>query len=232
MSTTNPVSSVNSALNSALNGSSSSAGSAAGSSAASLTMNDFLKLMTTQLTNQDPTKPMDSTAFVSQMAQFAQVSGIQSMQASLQSLTSSMLSSQALSGASLVGTSVLTSASSALLAAPGGTLSGAVQVPAGAANVTVQVVDASGATVDQIPVSAQAGLNGFTWNGQTSAGANAPAGTYTFQAVANVGGASTGAAVSLIGTVGSVSINTASNSLTLNTPQLGSVPFSSVQQIN
>jgi flagellar basal-body rod modification protein FlgD len=229
MSTTNSVTQVNNALNQALNGGSSSSSSAG--AASSLSMSDFLTLMTTQLTNQDPTQPMDSTQFVSQLAQFAQVSGIQSMQSSLATLTSSMLSSQALSGASLVGTSVLTSATAANLTA-GGSLSGAVTVPAGASNVIVQVVDSSGATVDQISVSAQQGQNGFTWNGETSSGANAPAGTYTFQAVANVGSTSEAPAVSMIGTVESVSINSTTNALTLNTPQLGAVPFSSVQSIN
>ena len=81
-------------------------------------------------------------------------------------------------------------------------------------------------------MSSQQGQNGFTWNGETSSGANAPAGTYTFQAVANVGSASQAPAVSMIGTVESVSINQTTNTLTLNTPQLGAVPFSSVQSIN
>lgn len=228
MSTTNSVTQVNNALDSALNGSSSSSSTGA---ASSLTMNDFLTLMTTQLTNQDPTQPMDSTQFVSQLAQFAQVSGIQSMQSSLATLTSSMLSSQALTGANLVGDSVLTSQTAANLTA-GGSLSGAVTVPAGASNVVVQVVDASGATVDTINVSAQQGQNGFTWNGETSSGASAPAGTYTFQAVANVGSSSEAPTVSMIGTVESVSINSSTNSLTLNTPQLGAVPFTSVQSID
>jgi flagellar basal-body rod modification protein FlgD len=228
MSTTNSVTQVNNALDTALNGSSSSSSAGA---ASSLTMSDFLTLMTTQLTNQDPTQPMDSTQFVSQLAQFAQVSGIQSMQSSLSTLTSSMLSSQALTGASLVGDSVLTSQTAANLTA-GGSLSGAVTVPAGASNVMVQVVDASGATVDTISVSAQQGQNGFTWNGQTSSGASAPAGTYTFQAVANVGSTSEAPAVSMIGTVESVSINSSTNALTLNTPQLGAVPFTSVQSID
>jgi flagellar basal-body rod modification protein FlgD len=228
MSTTNSVTQVNNALDTALNGSSSSSGTGA---ASSLTMNDFLTLMTTQLTNQDPTQPMDSTQFVSQLAQFAQVSGIQSMQSSLATLTSSMLSSQALTGASLVGDSVLTSETTANLTA-GGSLSGAVTVPAGASNVVVQVVNASGATVDTINVSAAQGQNGFTWNGQTSSGASAPAGTYTFQAVANVGSSSEAPAVSMIGTVESVSINSSTSSLTLNTPELGAVPFTSVQSID
>ena len=41
-----------------------------------LTQADFLALMTAQLKNQDPTKPVDNTEYVAQMAQFSTVSGI------------------------------------------------------------------------------------------------------------------------------------------------------------
>ena len=37
---------------------------------------DFLALMSAQLKNQDPTKPVDNTEYVAQMAQFSTVSGI------------------------------------------------------------------------------------------------------------------------------------------------------------
>jgi len=33
----------------------------------------FLKILTTQLSNQDPTAPMDSTQYIAQIAQFSQV---------------------------------------------------------------------------------------------------------------------------------------------------------------
>lgn len=49
-------------------------GQAAGRS--TLTQADFLALMTAQLKNQDPTKPVDNTEYVAQMAQFSTVSGI------------------------------------------------------------------------------------------------------------------------------------------------------------
>ena len=78
-----------------------------------LDINDFLTLMTAQLNNQDPLKPLDSTAFVAQLAQFGTVSGIQSMQNSLATLSDSLRSSQALSGATLVGHHILAPASTA-----------------------------------------------------------------------------------------------------------------------
>ncbi len=44
---------------------------------------DFLALMTAQLKNQDPTKPVDNTEYVAQMAQFSMVSGVQESNQSL-----------------------------------------------------------------------------------------------------------------------------------------------------
>ena len=52
----------------------------------SLGQSDFLKLMTTQLQNQDPFAPMDNTAMVEQMAQFSQVTGITEMSQTLKGI--------------------------------------------------------------------------------------------------------------------------------------------------
>jgi len=54
-------------------GSSSSASSAADASADDVNMNQFLQLLVAQIQNQDPTNPADSTAFLSQLAQFSQL---------------------------------------------------------------------------------------------------------------------------------------------------------------
>ena len=48
-----------------------------------LGQSDFLKLMTTQLQNQDPFAPMDNGDFIAQMAQFSTVTGIEEMNSSL-----------------------------------------------------------------------------------------------------------------------------------------------------
>ena len=47
---------------------------------------DFLRLMTTQLQNQDPTKPLDGQQFMAQLAQFSTLNGIMDMKASLDNL--------------------------------------------------------------------------------------------------------------------------------------------------
>jgi flagellar basal-body rod modification protein FlgD len=67
----------------------------------SLGQDQFLKLMTTQMTHQDPTKPMQNGEFLSQMAQFGTVSGIQDLQQSFKDFAASIGSDQALQAAKL-----------------------------------------------------------------------------------------------------------------------------------
>jgi len=120
---------------------------------ADLDVNDFLTLMTTQLKNQDPLKPMDSTAFVGQLAQFGTVSGIQSMQTSLGTLSDSLRASQTLSGTSLVGHDVLAPGTKAILGSSD-TVQGAFDVPENAVNLKVTITDASGQTVRTMTTAA------------------------------------------------------------------------------
>src|SRR5215470_13973527 len=68
-----------------------------------LGQNQFLTLMLAQLKNQDPMKPQDPTQFLSQLAQFSTVTGIQNMQGSVEALAQSLRSTQVLNGTSLVG---------------------------------------------------------------------------------------------------------------------------------
>jgi flagellar basal-body rod modification protein FlgD len=216
-----------------------SAGAAAASGVQGLTSNDFLTLMTAQLKNQDPLNPTDSSQFLSQLAQLSTVTGINSMNTTMSSLSASLMSAQALSSASLVGHSVLTAASTAAYTS-GAVLNGAVQVPAGASAVALTITDASGAVVRHIAISANAGLQGFSWDGTSDSGRASPTGVYGIAATAVANGATQAASTLIQGTVSSVSLGTAGTAgsgasgtggVTLNTPELGPVALTSVQQI-
>ena len=196
-----------------------------------LTMGDFLTLMTAQLQNQDPLNPTDSNQFLSQLSELSTVEGISQLNTSVTTLSNSMLSSQALTSASLVGQGILTAATSAAYTS-GTSLSGAVQVPAGATGVVLTINNAAGAMVNQMNVPATAGLQTFSWDGTASNGQPAPSGTYGVSATAEVGGATQAATTLLNGTVSSVTLGAAGASPTLNTPQLGPVALSAVQQID
>jgi flagellar basal-body rod modification protein FlgD len=189
--------------------------------------------MLAQLKNQDPTSPVDSNTFLNQLAQLSEVQGITSLNTSFGALSSSLSSSQALQASSLLGHQALVNSSTANLAA-GATVTGAVNVPQTTSQVVLNVSDASGALVKQINLGAQsAGLANFSWDGTTGSGSQAPPGTYALTAQ-YAGGTSGGTAATTLvnGTVESVSMGAGSTGLTLNVAGIGSVPFSSVQQIS
>src|ERR1700733_12301185 len=77
---------------------------------------DFLTLMLAQLKNQDPTSPVDSNQFLSQLASLSQVQGITQLNSSFASLSNSLVSSQALQASSLLGHQALVSSTTANLA--------------------------------------------------------------------------------------------------------------------
>jgi flagellar basal-body rod modification protein FlgD len=205
-------------------------GSTPAASGTTLGGTDFLTLMLAQLKNQDPTSPVDSNTFLTQLAQLSEVQGITSLNTSFSTVASSLSSSQA---SSLLGHQALVNSGTANLAA-GGTVNGAVNVPQTTSQVVLNVTDSGGVLVRQINLGAQSsGLANFSWDGKSGNGSQAPAGTYTLSA--QYAGAVSGgtAATTLVnGTVESVSMGGGSTGLTLNVAGVGSVPFSSVQQIS
>ncbi len=195
-----------------------------------LGQDDFLRLMTEQLKNQDPMKPMDSTAFLGQLAQFSTVSGIQSLNTSFGSLSSSMNSNQALQAAGLVGERVLVPSDTGTLGATG-SLDGAVDVPTGAGSVAVDVVDAAGTTLRTIDLGTQPqGLAHFSWDGTLAGGTRAPAGGYSLHAHGNVGGKVQSLSALAVGRVDSVTLN-GTDGLVLNLAGMSPVAFNQVRQI-
>src|SRR6266436_263151 len=194
-------------------GSNSPSGAGAANSATTLGGTNFLTLMLAQLKNQDPTSPVDSNTFLTQLAQLSEVQGITQLNTSFSTLSSALSPSQALQASSLLGHKVLAASATANLTA-NGTVTGAVNVPQTTSQVLLDVKTSSGVLVRQINLGAQStGLASFSWDGKMGDGTQAPAGTYTLSA--QYAGATSG-----------------TTGLTLNVTGLGSVPFSSVQQIS
>jgi flagellar basal-body rod modification protein FlgD len=106
-----------------------------------------------------------------------------------------------------------------------------VQLPAGTSAASLNIYDAGGQLVRRLALPAAAGLQEFGWDGLTDAGAAAASGTYSFKAIANVGGANVSLQPLLSGTVGSVTIDSDGTGLTLNTPELGAVALGAVAQV-
>jgi flagellar basal-body rod modification protein FlgD len=190
---------------------------------------DFMRLMVTQLRNQDPFKPLEPDQFLGQLAQFSTVSGIESMRNSLSGLSASLQGSQVLQGATLVGRSVLAAGQVAQLS-DNGTIAGALGVPAGASSVQVRVLDAGGGLVRSFSVPANGDLSEFFWDGLNNGGTRMPAGQYALEAVAAVGGRQESVEMLLRQRVDSVTIDPAGGALRLNTAG-GAIALGDVRRI-
>lgn len=199
-------------------------------SAGNLGIEDFLTLMTTQLKNQDPMKPLEGTEFVAQLAQFGAVSGIQQMQGSIETLAGSLRSTQAVNGATLVGRDVLARADSFVLT-PGSPVKGEVEVPSGASSLQIRITDSSGAVVRELKMVPTAGTNSFTWDGLRADGTAAEAGEYDIEAIASDGSDHLSLDIVMAGRVSSVTIDAQGTGLTLNTSALGSVAMADVRRV-
>jgi len=204
--------------------------SAVGSSVAgSMTQADFLKLMTTQLQSQDPTKPVDNSQFVSQMAQFSQLSATQDLLTSMNGLnsimTGSLQASQLLGSSNLIDRQVLVP--STTVSYSGSTVTGAVNV-ANAGDVKMSIFDAAGNAVRTIDLGNQgSGFSRFSWDGRDDSGNPVAQGTYSMAAGSNGSSQDTYAA----GTVTAVGYGGSSVGTYLQVAGVGGVPLSQVAQI-
>ena len=130
----------------------------------SLGQQDFLKLMTTQLQNQDPFAPMDNGDFIAQMAQFSTVTGISEVNASLGKLVDKFDQGRIATAANLLGHSVLVPGS---ISRPdeNGELHGVLDLPQASSVAKIIISDAdTGAELNVMDLGAQtAGLVGFSW---------------------------------------------------------------------
>jgi flagellar basal-body rod modification protein FlgD len=183
----------------AATGATGTSSSATGTSAQNLS-DTFLKLLVAQMNNQDPLNPVDNSQVTSQMAQISTVTGINSLNSTVTQLVSQLQQSQAVQSTQLAGHTVLVPGNSLTLATTSASGSSSLAAYGGfslaqaADSVSVAVKDSSGATVRTINLGALgAGVQDFSWDGQTDSGSQAAAGSYSYSVTANAGGKSVGA---------------------------------------
>ena len=124
---------------------------------------DFLKLMTTQLQNQDPFAPMDNADFIAQMAQFSTVTGITDMGQTLKGMSDQLQEFRIATASNLLGHSVLVPGN---LARPdeNGEIHGVVDLPSSASMSNIRFTNEQGEILHQVDMGAQPrGLVGFSW---------------------------------------------------------------------
>lgn len=177
---------------------------------------DFLRLMIAQLENQDPTAPLENTEFLSQMAQFSTVEGIQGIERGFGSLSGVLSANQTLQAASLVGNKVVTESNLGVLA-EGETLDATIDLRQGSGAITLYIQDMAGNLVHSRTLGASApGEIKIAWDGITDAGGTALPGQYRVSAEAIIQGQTEATPVYAHSLVESVTIDGASGGVGLN----------------
>jgi flagellar basal-body rod modification protein FlgD len=188
--------------------------------------------MTTQMTHQDPNNPMENGEFLSQMAQFGTVSGIQDLQQSFASFANSIQSAQSLQAASLVGRYVAVPANTGILPA-GGEISGKVNLSNSTSSLQITITNATTKeVVKTIDLGTQAaGDIAFAWDGINTDGTQVSPGAYKIDALATIDGKGVAQTTDIDSKVESVSMASGSTPMKVNLAGANSVDFSKVKYI-
>lgn len=218
----NPASSVYAALN--------ATATKKGASSVTETEDRFLKLLVTQLKNQDPLNPMDNAQMTSQMAQISTVSGIERLNTTLQTMMTNSSQSQVLQAATMVGKGVLVPGTGLRLNAADGSAFGGFELAGPTDGATVTMNDANGITVRTMTLGGmEAGTHSFQWDGKSTSGAVAADGLYTFSVDAKRGSDKVVATPLQIGLV--TSILSSSQGVSLNVGNLGNFKIAEVREV-
>jgi flagellar basal-body rod modification protein FlgD len=189
----------------------------------------FLKLLITQMQNQDPLNPMDNAQLTSQIAQISTVSGIDKLNTTIGDMSNAFSASQSLQASALIGHGVL--AKGATLELDQGLAVGGVTLTEPADNISVSIMNKNKETIRTLEMPAHnAGIAQFAWDGKTDAGTDAADGKYTFAATAVRSGQKIDSTTTLgFARVQSVTLGT--DGMQLNTSSLGALGMSDVKQI-
>jgi flagellar basal-body rod modification protein FlgD len=180
----------------------------------------------TQMQNQDPTSPMDTTQFTSELVQFASVEQQINTNSSLGTLIQATQGSETLQASAMVGKTVDATTASLPLQNSSATLQFTTPV---AEPVAIAVYNSAGQEVRNVTATSVQGANSWTWNGTNDSGTQMPDGTYSVNVeTANANGVATAIPFTVQGTVTGVSNSGSTVNLEMGTT---TVPLNSVQQV-
>jgi flagellar basal-body rod modification protein FlgD len=176
----------------------------------------FLKLLTTQMQNQDPLSPMDTTQYTQQLVQYSQVEQSMSQTSTLKDILSTLGTQNLTQASSLIGHAVEADSNVAGL-----TASVPAQwnwtTPRDATTVVATISDASGKVVDTRTVSVTGSTGTLGWDGETSSGRQMEAGKYSLSIKAlDSSGTELTSSVRSIGTVSDVQLDNGAILVTVN----------------
>jgi len=155
------------------------------------TQDRFMKMLVTQLRNQDPLNPMDNAQVTSQIAQLSTVSGITQLNNTLLALSGQMDVTHSMQAANMIGKEVLIPGEKIHLGsntADAQPTDAKVATPAGidllspASSVKAEILDSSGQVVRTLDLGAlPAGVHPVQWDGKGDDGADLPDGAYSLR---------------------------------------------------
>jgi flagellar basal-body rod modification protein FlgD len=147
----------------------------------SLDKDAFLRLLTTQLQNQDPLNPTDSTEFTAQLAQFSSLEQLSNVNATLNTLKLYEASINNAQAVGFIGKDIIANGNS-IEKKGGQPVSCDYELPAAAKSVVVTIYDATGNFVrDYQKTALAAGKQSLTWDGRDRNGNTVADGAYTFE---------------------------------------------------
>jgi flagellar basal-body rod modification protein FlgD len=161
------------AANAAAGGSGKTAAASTGATAlTSLSGNftDFLKMLMTQLQNQDPTSPMDTNAFTTELVQFSSVEQQINTNTSLTSLIQLTQAGEVMQGSNMTGKQVTVTSDHLALQNGKGTIQ---FTTASAEPVAIAIYSDSGTKLQDATLTSVKGSNTWTWNGSNASGQDA-----------------------------------------------------------
>ncbi len=211
--------------------SSSSVASATGQNAlASLSsnFNDFLNLLMTQVQNQDPTSPMDSQSFTTELVQFSGVEQQITTNSNLGQLIQLTQGSDIMQSSSLVGKTVSGTATQIPLQNGSGSISFTTTA---SEPVSIAVTDASGHAIKSVTAQSAAGANTWTWDGTNNSGATEPNGAYNIAVTTtSASGASSSVPFDVVGTATGIARGTGASGVNVELGPVG-MDMGSVQSL-
>ena len=188
----------------------------------------FLKLLVTQMKNQDPLKPLDNAEVTSQLAQISTVTGIDKLNTTLQLLTSDVEDSLSVEATGMIGHSVFVPGKAIELKEGSAKIGIELEQPVD--RLTVTIKDSAGVAVRNMELEGHpAGVSTIPWDGKTDSGSTAADGDYTFEVSAGQGGDDIKVTALSLGSVKSVSPG--EGGALLDMGKLGIVNLSDVKRV-
>lgn len=192
------------------------------------TQDRFLKLLVTQMQNQNPLDPLDNSEVTTQLAQINTVTGIDKLNETLKLLVTDFDAANSLEAAGMIGRNVLVPGTA--IGLENNAAAAGIDLPQAVDAATITIKDSAGLAIRSIDLGPlPEGVHTFAWDGVTDSGTNAVNGHYSFAVSAKQGDKEIQTTTLALGAVKSVSPD--ENGTILDIGELGLASLADIKQI-